>query len=311
MTALTIVIPFFKLKYFDATLASLASQSNQDFKVIVGNDCSPENPLPLIEQYRSVLDIDYVRFEENLGGKDLTQQWSRCVDRVKTEWFVILGDDDMYSEEVVAGFYDTLAQLKSTVLRLKSQLINEQAEATSQIFDFAYLPDVNDFQYQNLQGKARCSLSEYIFRTEDYRAMGIDSYEKAFYSDNMMIHKYSRFGMIQDIDKGFAKVRLSEDSLSGNEKNSGALLRAKIHFYKDLVLKYAAHLKQEYIVMYFNVLFETMYTLDPSSKLKYSAYKILKAEIVGNKLLSGLLAKGYRKFLEIQMKTRLKQFLKR
>lgn len=310
MTALTIVIPFFKLKYFEATLASLANQSNQNFRVIIGNDCSPEDPLPLIDQYRSILDIDYIRFEENLGGKDLTQQWSRCVDLVKTEWFVILGDDDMYSEEVVAGFYTALATLKSTVLRLKSQLINDQAEAISGIFDFSYLPDVNDFQYQNLQGKARCSLSEYLFRTEDYQKIGIDSYEKAFYSDNMMIHKYSRFGMIQDVDQGFAKIRLSEDSLSGNEKNVDALLRAKINFYRDLVLKYTAHLKPEYIVMYFNVLFETMYTLDPSSQFKYSAYKTLKAEI-SDKQLKGLLAKGYRKFLEIQIKTRLKRILKR
>ncbi len=311
MTALTIVIPFFKLKYFEATLASLAGQSNQDFKVIVGNDCSPENPLPLIDQYRTVLDIDYVRFEENLGAKDLTQQWSRCVDRVKTEWFVILGDDDMYAEDVVEGFYNTLANLKSTVLRLKSQLINSQAEAISGIFDFSYLPDVNDFQYQNLQGKARCSLSEYIFRTEDYRAIGIDSYEKAFYSDNMMIHKYAHFGTIQDVVKGCAKIRLSEDSLSGNEKNVDALLRAKIMFYKDLVLKHTAHLKQEYIVTYFNVIFETMYTLDPLRPFQYNAYKLLRAEIGNHKPLSILLSKGYRKFLEIQMKTRLKRFLKR
>lgn len=311
MRDITIVIPFFKLKYFGETLASLANQTNQNFNVIIGNDCSPEDPLPVINPYRSVLDIDYVRFEENLGGTDLTLQWSRCVDRVKTEWFVILGDDDMYAEDVVAGFYEALMQHKSTVLRLKSQLINDKSEPISGVFDFSCLPDVNDFQFRNLQGKARCSLSEYIFRTGDYREMGIDSYEKAFYSDNMMIHKYARFGIIQDIDKGFAKIRLSEDSLSGNEKNSSALLRAKVAFYKDLLIHYHTYLKQEYMVMYFNVIFETLHSLYPAAPLKYAAYQQLKSEIGESKPLRKLLLKGYRKFLEIQMKTRLKRFLKR
>lgn len=40
---LAIVIPYYKLTFFEETLQSLANQSDKRFKVYIGDDASPED----------------------------------------------------------------------------------------------------------------------------------------------------------------------------------------------------------------------------------------------------------------------------
>ena len=63
---LAIVIPYFKLTFFEETLLSLANQTNKRFKVYIGNDASPESPLLLLEKYKDKFDFVYHEFESNL-----------------------------------------------------------------------------------------------------------------------------------------------------------------------------------------------------------------------------------------------------
>ena len=85
MKQLAIVIPAFKMDYFRATLDSLAAQTCKDFTVYVGDDCSPSDFRSLVDEYVDKIDIRYTRFEDNLGGKDLVAQWTRCVDLTNGE----------------------------------------------------------------------------------------------------------------------------------------------------------------------------------------------------------------------------------
>ncbi len=70
---LGIVIPFYKLTNFEATLESLANQTDQGFKVYIGDDASLENPVELLEKYKGKFDFVYHRFETNLGGISLVK----------------------------------------------------------------------------------------------------------------------------------------------------------------------------------------------------------------------------------------------
>ena len=76
---LAIVIPYYKLTYFEATLKSLVNQTNKNFSVYIGNDNSPEDPQDLIDKYSEII-TSYKKFETNLGGEFLTKQWERCID---------------------------------------------------------------------------------------------------------------------------------------------------------------------------------------------------------------------------------------
>ena len=40
---LAVVIPYYKIDYFEETLISLKNQTNRNFNIYVGNDCSPSS----------------------------------------------------------------------------------------------------------------------------------------------------------------------------------------------------------------------------------------------------------------------------
>ena len=94
---LAIVIPYYKLTFFEATLQSLADQTDKRFMVYIGDDASLESPDDLLEKYQQKFDFEYYRFEENLGGTSLVKQWERCIAMTKDEeWVMILGDGALF-----------------------------------------------------------------------------------------------------------------------------------------------------------------------------------------------------------------------
>jgi cellulose synthase/poly-beta-1,6-N-acetylglucosamine synthase-like glycosyltransferase len=68
---LAIVIPYYKIDYFEETLIALANQIDKRFKVYIGDDGSPNPPAELILKYHDCLNIHYKRFVENIGLKEL------------------------------------------------------------------------------------------------------------------------------------------------------------------------------------------------------------------------------------------------
>ncbi len=92
---IAIVIPYYKLTYFEKTLQSLAEQTDKKFNVYIGNDASDEDPEELLFKYKDKINFNYHKFNTNLGGTSLTKQWERCIDlSLDEEWIMILGDDD-------------------------------------------------------------------------------------------------------------------------------------------------------------------------------------------------------------------------
>ena len=93
------------------SLNSLAKQTNKNFNIYVGDDCSPSDIKSICDKYHHQLSIDYYRFDNNLGGTNLVQQWERCVDRIKDEkWIWVFSDDDVAEEACVAKFYQAITE---------------------------------------------------------------------------------------------------------------------------------------------------------------------------------------------------------
>lgn len=79
MNKLAIVIPYYKIDFFEDTLISLSNQTNPKFTVYIGDDLSPHCPVNLISKYKDKLNIIYRKFEYNIGNVNLVGQWKRCV----------------------------------------------------------------------------------------------------------------------------------------------------------------------------------------------------------------------------------------
>lgn len=242
---LTIVISYYNLRFLEQTLNSLASQTDKDFKVFIGNDCSPENPQNIIEKFSDKISIKYVEFDKNLGSLDLTKQWERCLKYVESPYFIILGDDDLLSNNTIYEF--NKFQKNNTeifnVYRLGIRRIDEVGNFISKEIVYKDYESSTDFIVKRAKNEVISSLGEYIFATEKYKQVGVASYPKAFYSDNMMVLQISDFGVIKNIKNAFSIIRVSQYSFSGNFSNDIYIHRAASLFFFDLIKKYKLHFK--------------------------------------------------------------------
>ena len=72
---IAIVIPYYKLTFFESILQSLANQTDKRFNVYIGDDASLDDPSSLLEKYNNQFDFVYHKFEKNIGSISLVNQW--------------------------------------------------------------------------------------------------------------------------------------------------------------------------------------------------------------------------------------------
>ncbi len=237
---LAIVIPYYKLPFFADTLQSLADQTDKRFKVYVGDDASPENPANLLEKYKGKFDFVYHRFETNLGGISLTQQWERCIALSgREEWIMILGDDDYLGENVVQEFYKQLPefQLKAKVVRFASQLVYEIDHSKSKIHTHPVWERATDAFYRKFRRVTMSSLSEYVFSKKAYKRHGFYNYPLAWNSDDRAWLDFSQDNPIYSINEAIVYPRMSAVNITGKTDNLELKNQSTADFYYFLIQK--------------------------------------------------------------------------
>lgn len=236
MNKLAIVIPYFKIDYFEECIKSLANQSDKRFSVYIGNDLSPDDPFPIIEKYLSPNQYFYFDYEENLGGKNLAFQWLRILAEIKEPWFQILGDDDSVALNFVEEFYKNLPAINSDchVLKFNSVLdfVDEKEERFYTSYQTGYY-DTYDLILRKISGGLNSSLSEHVFRSERFNEVGFEIYPLAWHTDDFLIVRMSGLGKTYFVSKSNVVVRIFGNSTSGSEKNFDQKSTATKQFLKD------------------------------------------------------------------------------
>ncbi len=237
---LAIIIPYYKLTFFEATLDSLAAQTNQNFKVYIGDDASPESPEDFLEKYKGKFDFVYHRFESNLGGISLTQQWERCITLSNNEeWIMILGDDDFLGCNVVNEWYKNFNLFinEANVVRFSTVIINDKFQFLTKLFFHPQLENVTHFYFRKIMGLTRSSLSEYIFSRKAFLKYKFQDYPLAWHSDDAAWFDFSDKKPIFTINDELIYIRVSNLSISGNQNNLRQKSKATFSFYYYLLSK--------------------------------------------------------------------------
>ena len=267
---LAIVIPFYKYDFFEATLQSLASQTNKQFHVYIGDDASPKPPTDLFEKFKDQFSFSYHRFETNLGGTSLVQQWNRCLKMVQNEtWVQILGDDDTLAPNVVASFYKNLSeieQVNSAVVRFATQVIDENGKEISRIYQHPKLELATDFLVRKFKGGTRSSLSEYFFKKEKMNAIQLKDFPLAWYSDLLAVVEFAEFKMIYTINEAVVSFRLSGKNITSKTDDFVVKNQATFSFYYYLLHYHGKEFSKELQQLLFDRLEKTL--LDNKKQMK-------------------------------------------
>ena len=236
---LAIVITYYKLTFFEATLQSLVNQTNKKFKVYIGNDASPENPSVLLKKYKPQLDFNYQQFDNNLGSISLVKQWERCMNFIGDEqWVIILGDDDTLSENCVELFYQNLNKAEThncDVIRFATKVIDEKGKAISNLHIHPEIENSVNFLFRKIKGGTRSSLSEYVFKKNDISNIGFKNFPLGWHSDDLAVLEFSKFKNIYTINSSTVFVRLSTLNISGMSDNLKQKNIATFNYYYYLL----------------------------------------------------------------------------
>ena len=220
---LAIVIPYYKIRFFEATLQSLVLQTDKRFKVYIGNDASNEDPTQLLEKFQNQFDFEYQYYETNLGSISLTQQWERCMARVQEEdWVMILGDDDTIDFNCVALFYQNIERIQKDncdVIRYATQVIDQHNVALSGIHTHPRYETSTDFLMRKFKGGTHSSLSEFVFYKKSLEQVQFKNFPLAWYSDLLAVLEVSNFGLIYTISEAVVSFRLSGDNITSRTDN--------------------------------------------------------------------------------------------
>lgn len=246
---LAIVIPYYKLTFFEATLQSLSNQSDKRFKVYVGDDASNENPKKTIEKFKSHFEIVYHKFETNLGKKSLASQWQRCVSLTSNEeWIMMLCDDDVLSDNCISEFYENLNEVtkkKIDVIRFATDIIDDEGKKFNKVAIHPKIENAIDFFIRRQKGGTRNSLSENIFKKEIVEKVKFKNFPLAWHSDDLALLEFSNFEYIYTINNALVYFRLSEINITNKNDNIALKSEASFKFFLFLLNNYKDKFSQQ------------------------------------------------------------------
>ena len=229
---LAIVIPAYKSTFLRRTLQSLAEQTCKDFMVYIGDDSSPHDLAPIVEEFEGCFPMCYHRFEENLGGRDLVAQWTRCVTMTRgEEWIWLFSDDDFLSPGCVEAFYREIrGGAAYDIYRFNVQVVGRDDKPLRRI---VYPEVISSYELyrRKLLGGLECYVVEFVFSRAVYgRTGGFVPFDLAWGSD---LATWVNFGMergIRTLPGGTVSWRSSGENIStlqtreAVERKVGALL---------------------------------------------------------------------------------------
>ena len=285
---LAIVIPAYKAKYLDKALDSIAAQTNKNFKLYICDDASEEDIKSIAEKYSEKINITYHRFPDNLGGKNLVEQWNRSVELADTEWIWLFSDDDVLSPGCVQSFFDALETVHNeyNLYRFNIEMIDKHGKVICVKDPHPLLETAYDFMLNRLKSKSLSAAIEYIFRKDIFvKHKGFINFPLAFCADDASWITFAEEKYIYTIPGQKIYWRASDLNIS----SSRGLHKEK----KAAMLKYMGWIKSKYpdlpVIELENWFFEGLkYVYDKSNPLEKYKLAVSLSAILGRSTLHNI-----------------------
>lgn len=225
---IAIVIPAYKRDFLKETLASIASQTNKNFHLYIGDDNSPEPIREIVELYQDKVPLTYVRFNENLGAKSLIKQWERCIELSNDEPYIwLFSDDDIMPPDAVERFFKTIENNKheNYLYRFNLKAIDRN---NNPVYRYKAKPTLETnykFAINRLNQRYLSSVVEFIFNRTTYeKYKGFVEFPHAWCSDDATWIKFSAESGIYTISGKPVCWRISGENISSDLKYAKNLI---------------------------------------------------------------------------------------
>lgn len=118
--SLVLVMPAYKRpECVRRALTSLTLQTYKNFKTVVVDDCSPEPLENVVNEFSNMLDIEYIRLEQNGGPGAARQQGMDWAIKQNFEYIMFMDSDDLLFPQTVARLYLEITETGCDVISSK------------------------------------------------------------------------------------------------------------------------------------------------------------------------------------------------
>lgn len=224
----TFLLPAYKKSFLDKAICSILNQTYTDFKLIVSDDCSPEDLYSIVNEYSDDTRLIYRRNDKNMGGENLVSHWNMLLDLCDTEYVILASDDDVY----LPCFLEEINKLiekypKVDLFHSRAQCINEVGE----IFKIdslykEYVTQLEFFEQLDYYNHIEC-IANYVFKTETLKKNGgFVNFPLAWSSDTATCNLMSLNGVVNTSDVYFC-FRMSGLNISSQPVENKKISRLK------------------------------------------------------------------------------------
>lgn len=218
---ISIGLPAYKDVFLKEAISSVLSQSFKDFELIIVNDCSPFNIDKIVNEFNDNR-IKYFVNEKNLGKESIVDNWNRCLQYAKGDYFVLFSDDDLYQQNFLEEMYGLIsANFKFKVAHCRTNIIDEHGKIIGFTPSCPQHESIDEYIFHIVNGYRRQYAFEFIYSTEYLREIGgFYRLKFAWGSDYITAIKMTGFYGILHCNKELASWRLSNHNISsvGNIK---------------------------------------------------------------------------------------------
>lgn len=218
---ISIAIPAFKASFLSNAIQSVLEQTYTNIELIIVNDNSPE---PIDEVVNKFMDkrIRYYKNARNIGHKDPSLNWNRCLDYAIGDFFSLLCDDDMLEKtfvEEMLTLHDHAPNVN--VFRSRVKTINEKNEIIGLYPSSPYFETCTDYMWQKMSGFRKQTISEFFFDTQYIKKLGgYTNTPRAWTADALSIYKFAWENGIISTTKPLVYFRESKNNISCNFKDA-------------------------------------------------------------------------------------------
>jgi glycosyltransferase involved in cell wall biosynthesis len=282
--------------FLSQTLLSIANQTNKNFTLYIGDDCSPGNIYGIVKDFEDRIPLIYRRFPDNLGAKNLVSHWERCIDlAIDEEWIWLFSDDDIMDPSCVENFYSALKENSEfDLFHFNVTQIDQYQNVICDFYTFPKVLSTEEFFLEKLKGGYFSTVVEYIFRKAHFYEKGrFQVFDLAWGSDDATWLKLSRNKGIVTIDNSKVYWRKSTLNISAI-KNDRTIVERKLNAQIEFVKWIYIESKQGNIVFEEPILrmrLEKWFTGTVQSKIEILPFGTIY-ELM-NKLIYAFGKKGY------------------
>ena len=213
-TLVSVAIPVYKAKFLRDAIESVLNQTYNNIELIIVNDKSPEDISSVVSSFTDNR-IRYYVNEENMGAKDPSYNWDKCLSYAQGEFFCLLCDDDLYKPT----FIEELLKLANNypdcnVFRARCERINDAGNVTGYYASSPQWESCCDYMYHVLSGWRTQTISEFLYRTVSIKKYGFVHLPMAWHADYLSVYLLCKVGGIASTTNILVTIRTSGLNIS-------------------------------------------------------------------------------------------------